>query len=229
MTDLSGFKPEAIVFDMDDTLYPERDYIRSGYWAVAEHLADDSSEKDKIFTMLWDIFSHDPQEKVFNVVLSRLGYEQTPELILELIKLYREHITNIKPSEGVVELLEYLRSKYKLGLITDGYMPGQQNKVDSLGIAHYFDSIIFTEELGREFWKPASKAFELTAANLGVNHEKCVYIGDNLKKDFVAPNALGWKTIHFAADFQVHKECPVAEGGTPRVRIVDLSVLKEVF
>ena len=229
ITDLAGFVPDAIVFDMDDTLYPEQEYIRSGYRAVAERLSNDSLEKGKIFDMLWDIFSHDPREKVFNTVLDRLGYDQTPELIQVLIRLYREHIPDIKPSEGVVELLGYLSGKYKLGLITDGYMPGQQNKVNSLGVGGFFDSIVFTEELGREFWKPAAMGFEMTAERLGVSHNKCVYIGDNLKKDFVAPNALGWKTIFYKADFQVHKECPVADGGDPQFSISDLQRLREIF
>ncbi len=220
---------KAIIFDMDDTLYPEQQYIRSGYRAVAQRLSAFGVSSEVAFDLLWDIFSHDPQEKVFNAVLAKLNITETPELISELITLYREHQPNISPSDGVAELLGYLSGKYTLGLISDGYMPGQQNKLDALGIGKFFTEVIFTETLGRKHWKPSSRAFELMAQKLGFAHSECVYIGDNQKKDFVGPNALGWQSICYRTPDQVHGHKPVHPDGVPQKYIESLSELYRLF
>lgn len=222
-------RARAIIFDMDDTLYAEEDYIRSGYRAIAVRLAVNGISPQKIFDLLWDIFSHDPQEKVFNVVMAKLNIPETPELVNELITLYREHKPDIAPTEGVIELLEYLSGKYRLGLISDGYLPGQHNKLEALGIRKYFDEVIFTESLGREFWKPSARAFEIIADKLGVAHSECVYIGDNEKKDFIGPNALGWQTICLKATFQVHSHKTAPPDGLPQQYIDNLQKLYQLF
>ncbi|MBN2065127.1 MAG: HAD family hydrolase [Sedimentisphaerales bacterium] len=217
---------KAIVFDMDDTLYPERDYIRSGYRAVADFLADEQNQAGEIFAILWDIFSHDPREKVFDQVLTRLNIDPDPLLITKLIALYREHKPQICPLPGVIELLAKLRAGgYKLGLISDGYLPGQQYKLEALGLKECFDHIIFTESLGRENWKPAPLAFEMMARALDTTPGECLYIGDNLKKDFISPNALGWHTVCFRNEFQVHFHHQPDPAGQPQHYISDLSEL----
>ncbi len=217
---------KAIVFDMDDTLYPERDYIRSGYRAVADFLADNEKQAGEIFAILWDIFSHDPREKVFDQVLTRLNITPDPQLITKLIGIYREHKPQISPLPGVVELLEKLRAGgYKLGLISDGYLPGQQYKLEALGVKDYFNHVVFTESLGRENWKPAPLAYEMMARALAAAPAECLYIGDNLKKDFISPNALGWKTICFRDEFQVHFHHKPEPAGEPQQYIYSLSEL----
>lgn len=49
---------------------------------------------------------------------------------------------------------------------------------------HYFDEVIITEELGRKYWKPHPKAFEIMREKLDVEFNEMVYIGDNPEKDF---------------------------------------------
>ena len=83
-------------------------------------------------------------------------------------------------------------------------------------LRRFFDAVVFTEELGREFWKPSPRGFELIRESLSVPHEACVYVADNLTKDFVAPNALGWRTIQYLRAEQVHSGLAAADGGQPQ-------------
>ena len=140
---------EALVFDLDDTLYPEMDYVWSGYRAVAARLAGADGAADKIFGMLKAAFESGDRSRVFNRVLEQLGRAADGQVVAELVSVYRCHRPVIQLDDGVRELLEGWRDEYRLGLITDGYLPGQRLKVEALGIEDLFDKIIYTEQLGR--------------------------------------------------------------------------------
>jgi len=87
-------------------------------------------------------------------------------------------------------------------------------KLAATGLTRFFDAVIFTEELGREFWKPSPKAFEMLQDKLGAG---CVYVADNPAKDFVAPNKLGWLTIQYRHRSQLHADNPIAPAGRPQI------------
>ena len=95
-------------------------------------------------------------------------------------------------------MLTQLKKTKKIGLITDGRPIGQRNKIKALNLEKYINEIIVTDELGGvEFRKPNTKAFELMQEKLKIPFEKMVYIGDNINKDFIAPEKLGMQTIYF--------------------------------
>ena len=216
---------KAIIFDMDDTLFPELEYVRSGYRVAASHLADGEYSAEQLYEKLWGIFQADRKAKVFNVLAEQLGRDFEPGKIDDLIKLYREHRPDIKPFAGTEGVLKGICAKYRTGLISDGFMPGQQYKLDALGLEKYFDKVIFTETLGRENWKPSPLSYEIMTESLGVDHKECVYVADNLGKDFVSPNALGWLTVHIKIAGQVYWERQTAEGGVPQKTISHLGEL----
>ena len=101
-------------------------------------------------------------------------------------------------------ILVELSAKYVLALLTDGFLPAQRLKVQALGIEDYFDSIVYTEELGREFWKPSPAGFEKIMRDLNAKPENVVYIADNEKKDFIAPNRLGLSSVQLIRPARIH-------------------------
>jgi putative hydrolase of the HAD superfamily len=113
-------------------------------------------------------------------------------------------------------MLSRLHARYRLGLLSDGYLPTQRLKLSAVKIGRFFDAIVFTEELGRDAWKPAETGFEFIRKELDVPHETCVYVADNPAKDFVAPNRLGWRTVQLHRPGQVHARKRAAEGGRPQ-------------
>ncbi len=155
---------QAIIFDLDDTLYPEVKYVRSGFQAVAGYLAQiaKGANEQQIFDILWKHFQAGDRTRVFNAVLAELGTSLKPASpkIEDLVTFYREHRPNIQLDPATRQLLENLQKRYPLGLLTDGYLPAQKYKVEALAIRDNFDHIIYTEALGREHWKTSPRGFE---------------------------------------------------------------------
>jgi len=208
----------AVVFDLDDTLYPERDYVRSGYDAVARHLREARGTTEAYEQWLWQRFLCGQTAGALDALNDHFGLGLARDGIGRLIQVYREHVPQIGPFAGVGELLAGLHNAggRRLGLVSDGFLPAQRLKLDAVGLAGCFDAVVFTEELGRDAWKPSPAGFEAVREKLGVPHSACAYVGDNPAKDFIAPNRLGWRTIRYVRPGQVHADEPTASGGAPQ-------------
>ena len=196
----------TVVFDLDDTLYDEIEYCETGFRAVAEFLADlpETPPTEHIFAVLWEQFTGGNRKNSFNTALEQLEISYDEKRIEELVNVYRSHIPRIKLPEDSRDILCELRAKYTLALLTDGFLPAQKLKVQSLGIEKFFKCIVYTEQLGREFWKPSPAGFEKIIEILKVKPENTVYIGDNEKKDFIAPNKLGFLTVQLIRPARLH-------------------------
>jgi putative hydrolase of the HAD superfamily len=196
----------TVVFDLDDTLYDEIEYCKSGFTAVAEFLAErpQAPPAERILAALWEPFSDGNRRNTFNAALDELEISYDDKLIAELVNVYRNHIPTLKLPNDSRDVLCELRKKYTLALITDGFLPAQQLKVQSLGIEKFFKCIVYTEQLGREFWKPSPAGFEKIIEILNAKPENMVYIGDNEKKDFIAPNKLGSFTVQLIRPARLH-------------------------
>jgi len=183
---------KAVIFDLDDTLYGEKEYVKSGYAAVAQVLTGIEHVQEK----LWQAFlEHKP---AIDAVLVQEGITDTV-LKEKCLEVYRLHTPDIHLYPGVKQMLEKLRaSGIRLGIITDGRPEGQRKKMDALGLRELVDQIIITDELGStEYRKPHTKAFCLMAELLSIPFEQMCYVGDNPAKDFTAPELLGMKAIYF--------------------------------
>jgi putative hydrolase of the HAD superfamily len=219
-------EPRAVIFDLDDTLYPERQYVHSGYRAVAEHLVGPGPRADEMSNWLWKRFLTGQAGGAFDAlnVQFELGLDSAG--IARLVELYRTHRPDIRPRDGIGDLLDRLAAAgRKLGILSDGYLPAQQLKLDALGLAGRFGAVVFTEAMGREFWKPHPAGFQRIAELLAVAPEACAYVGDNPSKDFVAPNRLGWATFQLILDGQVHAQKPAPPGGRAGAIVTDVGEL----
>lgn len=181
----------AVIFDLDDTLYSEKEYVRSGYRAIAATLPQVERMEEK----LWQAFEQ--KKSAIDEVLNEEGI-YTEELKQQCLSVYRFHQPNIHFYEGAKELLVQLRADgYKLGIITDGRPEGQRAKIKALGLDELVDYIIVTDELGGvEYRKPNEKAFIIMKERFGVNYTEMCYVGDNIFKDFIAPEKLGMKSFY---------------------------------
>lgn len=180
-------KIKGVIFDLDDTLYNEKDYIRSGYKAIAKYLnRNDAAEK------LWKCF--ETGQPAIDTYLNEIGCAEQRD---ECVRIYREHRPDIQLNHGVAEVIAQLRSKgIKVGIITDGRPKGQHNKINVLGLEKMVDDIIITDELGGEqFRKPCDIAFRVMQRRWRIPFEQMVYVGDNIAKDFQAPKQLGMQWI----------------------------------
>jgi len=211
----------TVVFDLDDTLYDEIEYCKSGFAAVAEF----ARSAEHISAVLWEQFTAGNRTKTFNAALDELGMGYDDELIGELIEVYRNHKPKISLPNDSWDVLCELSTKYTLALLTDGFLPGQQLKVQALGIEKYFECIVYTEQLGRECWKPSPAGFEKIMQTLKGKPENMAYVADNEKKDFIAPNKLGFSTIQLIRPARIHRTVSGEPGASAHHTICEISQL----
>lgn len=213
----------AVVFDLDDTLYPERAYVLSGFRAVsiwAEGIVDVPAER--CHAQLRRLFDSGVRERTFDTWLERYGLADG-ELVPEMVRVYREHEPEIVPFPGARSLLDRLAGRHRLGLVSDGMASVQRRKLISLGLAPYFDSVVLTEELESGHSKPSALPFQVTLDRLAVSGEEAVYVADNPTKDFIGARLLGMATVRIRSHVGLYRDVePPSPKHSAAIEIDDL-------
>ena len=211
---------KGVIFDLDDTLYSEKEYVRSGYKAVSDYLGGGYEEK------LWKYFRE--RNPAIDELLRELGRESEKDAVLNV---YRSHKPNLHPYEGVIEKIKNLKNRgIKVGIITDGRPEGQRNKIETLGLDKIIEDIIITDELGGlQFRKPCDIAFRIMQERWRLPASEIVYIADNPAKDFQAPQQLGMKGIWFKNEDGLYSGNNVDDSIIKIYQIKELDTLLEVI
>ena len=179
---------KVVVFDLEDTLYQEMDFLKSGYQAVADYLSK-SVGKDDLYAEMIEAYQTGEKD-VFQKVLDdhQLTIDKS-----ELLDIYRYHIPQIHLDSKVRSVLEQLHGKCHLALITDGRPRTKRNIINALGLSEYFDGadVYISDEVGHLKTAPYS------CERIMEKYPDCqyIYVGDNPAKDFLVPNRLGWLTV----------------------------------
>jgi len=221
-------KWKAIVFDLDDTLYPEYSYVLSGFRAVAEwaRLQLDIPF-EKAFAELCSLFDSGVRGNTFNQWLARYSIMEDVATVQQMIAVYRNHEPVLVPFAGVRELLGDLHHYHRLGLVSDGYLAVQRKKLSALDLAQYLDAVVFSDEWGREYWKPHPRPFQVVLQRLSVRASQAVYVADNPLKDFFGARAVGMKTIWYRRhDGEYANHEPPTDAHAPDTVIQSLDKLR---
>ena len=183
---------KVFVFDLDDTLYSERDFEKSGIEFVYKKFNIKHIKLESILNK---------RKNWIDLIINGSNNQITLQMVLDI---YRNHFPTIPLYKDAKVFLEKLLSQgSEMSLITDGRSITQRNKLKALGIDSYFKNIIISEEINSE--KPSEYNFRMVMNNK--DSENYIYIADNPNKDFVTPNKLGWTTICLLDRGQnVHKQ-----------------------
>ena len=184
----------VLVFDLDDTLYPECEYALSGFDAVDAWLQQQNGLSG-FGEAARAHFASGARGNIFDLSLKKLGVPFDPGLISRLVEVYRHHQPSLKLHPDAEWALEHFRPFMRLSILTDGYLAAQRAKVAALHLESCVDCVIYSDRYGRSHWKPSPTPYLKLIETLGCQHGQCVYVADNPEKDFVAPLALGWLTI----------------------------------
>jgi putative hydrolase of the HAD superfamily len=186
----------AVIFDLDDTLYDEAQFVEGGFRAVAAFLARTRGiDGGRAFLTLMGVLGKCGRGKTIDTALKELGIDDT-EIVPALVEVYRTHDPALTPYAGCRDLLLKLRSRgYRLGLITDGNVSVQKNKVEALKIDGLLHCTVFSDEYGEDKRKPHPLPYLRALSLLGARPEESVYVGDNPHKDFITAKKLGMHTI----------------------------------
>lgn len=177
-----------VVFDLDDTLYPEIDYARSAL-AFAGTLVEAAFAVDDAALFLRQSFENGARDAIGTLWKAR-GLPEAAKI--DVIAAMRGHRPAIDLPRASAETLQALSAQgIKWSILTDGRSLTQRRKIEALGL-NGMSGIYISEERG--VGKPALKAYTQIVDDHPDARGFC-YIADNPAKDFVTANALGWKTI----------------------------------
>ncbi|TXD54289.1 MULTISPECIES: YjjG family noncanonical pyrimidine nucleotidase [unclassified Polaribacter] len=96
--------------------------------------------------------------------------------------------------EGAIEILEYLKDKYQLHIITNGFEEIQTKKMESSKILHYFSVIVTSESVGVK--KPNPKVFNFALEKANAQSDNSIMIGDSIEADIEGALSVGMNAIH---------------------------------
>jgi putative hydrolase of the HAD superfamily len=211
---------KVVVFDLEDTLYQEIDFLKSGYHAVADYLTKSQGTHDLYTEMLEAYLAG--ENDVFQKVLD--DYHLIADKS-ELLDVYRYHLPQIHLDSNVRSVLEHLKGKCHLAMVTDGRPQTKRNIINALGLSEFFEwtDVYISDEVGH--LKTAPYSFE----KIMETYPDCqyIYVGDNPTKDFLAPNKLGWMTVCLLDNGQnIHpQDFSLAAEYMPQRTIKDISEL----
>lgn len=187
------FMSPILIFDLDDTLYPERTYVESGFQAVAAHLQEQCGwPAASSLAYMKQVLQSEGRDYVFNKLLAHYG-DIRRSSVVDCVKVYRHHSPNICLPEATRNFLRSLAPP--LYLVTDGHKCVQQLKVRALGIEPLFAKVFITHRYGVRHAKPSIYCFERIRARECCDWSDLVYVGDNPAKDFVNLTPLGVRTV----------------------------------
>jgi putative hydrolase of the HAD superfamily len=214
----------CVVFDLDDTLYLERDYVRSGFEHVGIY-AEKELGIPNFAGRAWSLFLAGHRGNTFDKILQEQNLERKRSKVEHLTSLYRSHSPDIRLLPDALLCLNALQDKVRLAIISDGPLEAQRNKVAALQLNEWFDLVLLTEELGRGYAKPCASAFRLVQEQFGFDASHFYYVADNPAKDFIAPRKLGWKTIRVRRRDGLHAKVEVEGEWAAEAELSDLSGL----
>ena len=188
-------KSDILIFDLDDTIYKEINFVNEGFKSVASHLEKITNQKKKvILSDLKKLLLEKGRGKIFDIYCKRKKI-YSKQIIKKLIKIYRFHKKKIRVPKSNLRTLKKLRKNFRLYIVTDGMWKVQSHKVKLLKIEKIFSKIFLTDFYGKDAWKPSLKCFRKIKKIENCKWENISYFGDNEKKDFINLNKIGAKTI----------------------------------
>jgi putative hydrolase of the HAD superfamily len=217
----------CVIFDLDDTLYLERDFVRSGFHAV-DRWCTSTLRLSGVRELAQEYFEAGRRGDIFDAVLEKLKAPHADDTIKDLVRVYREHAPSIVLATDAARCLSTLKGQVHLGLLTDGNSVTQWGKINALGIRDAFEEIVVTGDWGTEFFKPHLRGFQHLERRFGSPSARFIYVADNPSKDFTGPRELGWRTVRVKrpAGLYSHRLCPP---DLAPCEIVDLESLPEMI
>jgi putative hydrolase of the HAD superfamily len=221
-------KPLCIVFDLDDTLYLERDYVRSGFRALDLWVRNNLGLVD--FSLrAWALFERGERNRIFDRALLEAGLAPDRDTILTMVDLYRSHLPAIQLARDAAECLRNIQGRVHLALVSDGPERSQRNKMRALGLVQTFETVVLTSTLGTGFAKPHPKAFLQVQKHFGGSVQQYTYVADNPAKDFQGPHSLGWKKIRVRRRGGLYSSFEPSVQGRADLEVRDLHEVTHMF
>jgi putative hydrolase of the HAD superfamily len=188
----------ALVFDLDNTLYPVRDFAMSAFRAVATRLLETHRlPEDQTLWLLTRAYEGTSHGRELQLLLQQC---QLPHALLpELISLIRSHTPDLHLPAVSLRMLEKLRATWRLAVLTNGHGDIQARKVAALGVADLVDAVVHATTVGDGAGKPSPDCFHHVADALGVSPDRIVVVGDDERCDIAGAKSAGMRSVRLTA------------------------------
>lgn len=218
----------TIIFDLDDTLYKEKDFVFGAFKQIAFRLSKCyGMDFNKLNNDILEIFYQHGRGMVFNQLFEKYHIEED---IQHIVEEYRQAKAEVMLYEDAEWALVTLKEKgYHLAIITDGDSIAQHNKISLLNLREYVDKIIVTYDLGIEYCKPHIRAYEQTLQHFRIQPKEAIYVGDNPNKDFIGAKNLGIHTVRIIREYGDHMQTKLSQQYEADYEIHTLTKLEEVI
>ncbi|ELY44024.1 HAD family hydrolase [Natronorubrum bangense] len=183
--------PRAVVFDLDYTLaVPTQDRTTILQEAAATAGAPPLTREAYLEAHRRNL-TRETREPIFADLLEGRETDAEPAAVADA---YRQTIAEtLEPLPGVEAMLEDLKGEYRVGLLTNGPVRAQRDKLTTLGWERVFDAALVTGEL--EAGKPDHRAFDAIVGELDVAPDEAVYIGDEVEADIYGATNAGLEAV----------------------------------
>lgn len=184
----------AILFDLDNTLYDAKQYFLGAFKIISEFLSKKyATSQKKVYRSLVNLWKEKTSmyPRLFNDLLSSLDIDKKE--VWNLVKLFNSYSGRIEPYPDAVTTLNALRKKrYRLGLVTDGNPERQERKIKLLNIQRFFEVIVYTKDIEP---KPSPVPYLKALKKLEAEPSNAFYVADNPLIDFEGAKKVGMTTI----------------------------------
>jgi putative hydrolase of the HAD superfamily len=226
---------EAVVFDLDSTLcyYPlsvEEVFTEALRRAeISPEVLGDLSGAAARYAQLWGEVQAtlESTDRIRLHIIERLLLEHGSDhrdcaaRLSEAYGMVRDE-SGVHPFVGVRALLNDLKGRYRLGLLTNGPSDIQWEKIRSLGFGQVFEAIVVAGDVG--IYKPDVRIFEMLLDRLEVRASAALFVGDIYETDIVGAHRIGMRTAMVGRDLSL----PLGDV-TPDIEIQDVAALREVL
>lgn len=186
---------KALLFDLDDTLYAERQFARSGFGAVATDIERRFGvpRRDALATLV-DALRHGNRSRALQELCER--HLLPAGIVPDLVDTIRAHVPALRLPEQSLATLQAARlAGWRLGVVTNGFPAVQARKAAALGLGRLVDVIVYASEWGTGIGKPERAVFDVALAKVGARAPHCVFVGDDPKCDVFGAQQAGLRTI----------------------------------
>lgn len=204
---------EVLFIDLDDTLYDFSANSQEAYRTVYDLLGYSQwfESFEHYYTIYWEynqqLWVRYSAGEITRDYLNAERYSHplrvmgVPDADAISIRFWDESMKRLPLGTRLMpharEILEYLHPKYRLYILSNGFTELQSRKMNSAGIAHYFDGVILSEDIGVN--KPHPEIFEHALRVARVAPHQALMIGDNLEADIQGAHQVGMEQVFYNA------------------------------
>jgi putative hydrolase of the HAD superfamily len=201
---------KAVIFDLDDTLFDHRHSVQAGLrmlqqtnqnlqqWPLEDLTNTYTNLIDSLHPQVLQGLVTQEQARIQRMqgLFSRYNQPLSVDEARSSADRYRKAYRAARqPVAGVMALLEYLRPRVKIGVITNNTSREQHEKLDMCGLTLWIDVVVISEEVG--FIKPDPAIFKIALEQLGCGPEQAVMVGDSWKVDVLGARGAGIRPVWF--------------------------------